>query len=38
MQRTGHGCIGQVLDGRVIERSDGAAHRARGDEKRGFLD
>jgi hypothetical protein len=40
VQRTGHGHTGQVLGGRVIERSGGAVcdlHRARGDEERGFL-
>jgi hypothetical protein len=40
VQRTEDGRIGRVLGGRVIERSGGAVcgmHRARGDEKRGFL-
>jgi hypothetical protein len=40
VQRTEDGRTGRVLDGRVIERSGGAVcglHRARGDEKRGFL-
>jgi hypothetical protein len=40
VQRTGDGRTGQVLDGRATERSGGAVcnlHRARGDEKRGFL-
>jgi hypothetical protein len=40
VQRTGDGHTGQVLGGRVIERSGGAVcslHRARGDEKCGFL-
>jgi hypothetical protein len=35
VQRIGDGCISRVLDGRVIERSDGAMcvlHRVRGDE------
>jgi hypothetical protein len=41
VQRTGVGRTGQVLSGRVIERSGDAVcdlHRARGDEERGFLD
>jgi hypothetical protein len=40
VQRTGDGCTGRVLSGRVIERSGDTVcglHRARGDEKRGFL-
>jgi hypothetical protein len=40
VQRTGDGHTGQVLGGRVIERSGGTVcdlHRARGDEKCGFL-
>jgi hypothetical protein len=40
VQRTGDGRTGQVLDGRVIERSGGTVcdlHRVRGDEERGFL-
>jgi hypothetical protein len=40
VQWTGDGRTGQVLGGRVIERSDGAVcglHCARGDEERGFL-
>jgi hypothetical protein len=40
VQRTGDGRTGQVLGGRVIERSDGVVcglHRARGDKERGFL-
>jgi hypothetical protein len=40
VQRTRDGRIGRVLGGRAIERSGGAMcglHRARGDEKRGFL-
>jgi hypothetical protein len=40
VQRTGDGRTGQVLSGRVIERSGGAVcglHRARGDEVRGLL-
>jgi hypothetical protein len=40
VQRTRDGRIGQVLDGRVIERLGGAVcglHRARGDEERRFL-
>jgi hypothetical protein len=40
MQRTGDGHTGRVLSGRVVERSGGAVcglHRARGDEKHGFL-
>jgi hypothetical protein len=40
VQRTGDGHTGRVLGGRAIERSGGAVcglHRARGDEKRGFL-
>jgi hypothetical protein len=39
VQRTGDGRIGQVLDGRVIERSGDIVcdmHRARGDEKHEF--
>ncbi len=41
VQRTGDGRTGQILSGRVIERSGGAVcglHRARGDEEREFLD
>jgi hypothetical protein len=41
MQRIGDGCTGRILGGRTVERSGGAAcglYRARGDEKRGFLD
>jgi hypothetical protein len=41
VQRTGDGRTGRVLGGRMIERSGDAVHglyRARGDEKRGFLD
>jgi hypothetical protein len=40
VQRAGHGRTGRVLSGRAIERSGDAMcglHRARGDEKRGFL-
>jgi hypothetical protein len=40
VQRTGNGHTGQVLGGRVIERSGDVVcrlHRARGDEKHGFL-
>jgi hypothetical protein len=40
VQWTRDGCTGQVLDGRVIERSGGAVcdlHRARGDKKHEFL-
>jgi hypothetical protein len=40
VQRTGDGRTGQILGGRVIERSGGAVcglHRARGDEEREFL-
>jgi hypothetical protein len=40
VQRTGDGRTGRVLGGRAIKMSDGAVcglHRARGDEKRGFL-
>jgi hypothetical protein len=40
VQRTRDGHTGQVLGGRVIERSGGAVcglHRARGDEERRFL-
>jgi hypothetical protein len=40
VQRTGDGRTGQVLGGRVIERSGGVVfglHRARGDEEHGFL-
>jgi hypothetical protein len=40
VQRTGYGRKGQILGGRVIERSGGAVcglHHARGDEERGFL-
>ena len=40
VQRTGDGRTGRVLGGQTIERSGGAMcglHRARGDEKRGFL-
>jgi hypothetical protein len=40
VQRTGDGHIGRVLSGRVVERSGGVVcglHRARGDDKRGFL-
>jgi hypothetical protein len=39
-QRTGDGRTGQVLSGRVIERSGGAVcglHLAYGDQERGFL-
>jgi hypothetical protein len=40
VQRTGDGHIGRVLGGRAVERSGGVVcglHRARGDDKRGFL-
>jgi hypothetical protein len=40
VQRTGDGRTSRVLSGRTIERSGGAVcglHRARGDDKRGFL-
>jgi hypothetical protein len=40
VQRTRDGRTGLVLDGQVIERPGGAmcgVHRARGDEKGGFL-
>jgi hypothetical protein len=40
VQRTGDGRTGQILGGRVIERSGGAVcglHRACGDEEREFL-
>jgi hypothetical protein len=40
VQRTGDGCTGWVLSGRVIERSGGAVcglHHARRDEERMFL-
>jgi hypothetical protein len=40
VQRTGDGRTDQVLGSRAIERSGDAVcdlHRARGDEKRGFL-
>jgi hypothetical protein len=40
VQRTGDGRTGRVLSGRAIERSGDAMHglhRARGDEKHGFL-
>jgi hypothetical protein len=40
VQRTGDGRTSQVLGGRTIERSGDAMcdlHRARGDEKHGFL-
>jgi hypothetical protein len=40
VQRTGDGRTGQILGGRVIERSGGVMcglHRARRDEERGFL-
>jgi hypothetical protein len=40
VQRTGDGRTGQVLGGRMIERSGGAVcglHHARGDEECGFL-
>jgi hypothetical protein len=40
VQRIGDGRTGQILGGRVIERSGGAVcglHRACGDEERGFL-
>jgi hypothetical protein len=40
LQRTRDGHMGQILDGRAIERSGGAIcgpHRAHGDEKRGFF-
>jgi hypothetical protein len=41
LQRTAYGRTGQVLGGRVIERSSGVVyglHHARGDEERRFLD
>jgi hypothetical protein len=41
MQRTGDGHTGRILGGRAIERSGDAMcglHRARGDEKREFID
>jgi hypothetical protein len=40
VQRTGDGCTGRILSGRVIERLGGAVcglHRACRDEERGFL-
>jgi hypothetical protein len=40
VQRTGDGRTGQVLGGRVVERSGGdvcGLHRARGDKKRRFI-
>jgi hypothetical protein len=40
LQRTRDGHMGQILDGRAIERLGGAicgSHRAHGDEKRGFF-
>jgi hypothetical protein len=40
VQRTGDGCTGRVLCGRMIERSGDAVcdlHRARGDEECGFI-
>jgi hypothetical protein len=40
VQRTGDGRTGQVLGGRMIERSGGAVcglHHVRGDEECGFL-
>jgi hypothetical protein len=40
VQRIGDDRTGRVLDGRAIERSDGAVcglHRAHRDEERGFL-
>jgi hypothetical protein len=40
VQRTRDGCTGRILDGQTIEKSGCAMcglHRARGDEKRGFL-
>jgi hypothetical protein len=40
VQRTGDGRTGQVLGGRVIERSGSVVcglHRARGDEEHGFF-
>jgi hypothetical protein len=40
VQRVGDGCIGWVLGVQEIERSGGVVcslHRARGDEKHGFL-
>jgi hypothetical protein len=40
VQKTGDDRTGQVLGGRMIERSGDTVcslHRARGDEKRGFL-
>jgi hypothetical protein len=40
MQRTGDGCTGQVLHGRMIKRSGDAVcglYRAQGDDEREFL-
>jgi hypothetical protein len=40
VQRPGDGHTGQILDGRVVERSGGAVrglHRARGDEEHDFF-
>jgi hypothetical protein len=37
LQRIRDDCTDQVLGGRTIERSGDALHRARGDEKHGFL-
>jgi CobQ-like glutamine amidotransferase family enzyme len=40
VQMTGDGCTDRVLGGRMIGRSSDAAcglHRARGDEKHGFI-
>jgi hypothetical protein len=40
VQMTGDGCTCRILGGRAIERSDDVMyglHRARGDEKSGFL-
>jgi hypothetical protein len=40
VQRTGDDPTGRILGGRIIERSGDAVcglHRARGDEKHGFL-
>jgi hypothetical protein len=40
VQKIRNGCTGRVLGGRAIERSGGTVyglHRARGDEKHGFL-
>jgi hypothetical protein len=40
VQRTGDGRTGQVLGGRVVERSGGGVcglHRARGDKKHRFI-